>query len=83
MHHKWDYKSPDDIEGVIALLERRIQVHEQWRDFLDSDAPGAVEAINAGVGTIESHTRYANQYRAAISVLEPLVAPTVKPLSNQ
>lgn len=63
----WDSKLPESISDVIALLDRRIEVHEAW--LASIEAGTADDAVTAGVGTAESHATYADQYRAAQRVL--------------
>lgn len=68
----WDSCLPETIADIISLLSRRITIHEAWRAFILNDYENAQAAIEAGVGTAESHETYANQYRAAITVLHKI-----------
>ncbi len=66
----WDTRIPETTTDVVALLKRRITVHEAWRKFILSDYENAQGAVSSGVGTAESHKTYAAQYTAAIAILE-------------
>ena len=66
---RWDRDLPVSREDIIELLLRRIEVHRRWAAFIREDPAGAGPAVNAGVGSEESHERYAAQYQAAIEVL--------------
>lgn len=58
-----DHHIPQTPDEVVALLERRIEVHAWWRDN------GTKDAEKAGVGTPASHQAYISQYRGAITVI--------------
>lgn len=66
----WDCDIPASVEDVIALLTRRIEIHRRWATFIHDDPGGSSAAVGAGVGTFESHERYAQQYEAAVRVLK-------------
>lgn len=66
---EWDRKIPTTIDEVLAILDRRIEVHEAWVASIERGDLGTKIAVAAGVGTIESHRRYAAQYRAAIHLI--------------
>ncbi len=70
---KWDHTIPESPEEVIRLLRRRIEIHARWRDWLRSGDPEALAASESGVGTVESHQVYIDQYEAAIRVIEGLL----------
>ena len=74
VRHKWDWRLPKTTADVVALLQRRIEIHRRWRDWL-ADNPGEADA---SAGTAQSNQRYIDQYEAAIKVVEGLVldAPT-------
>lgn len=70
----WDSRIPATAAEIIALLERRIEVHTAWRDWIASGDADALEASRRGVGTVKSHQTYIDQYRGAIGVLAALQA---------
>lgn len=63
---KWDIDVPETPADVIALLLRRIQVHEWWRD---NSTP---ESVAAGIGAPEVHQAYIDQYKGAIRVIRKM-----------
>ncbi len=65
VRHKWDWRVPGSLKEIIQLLERRIEVHALWRDWLKDNSSGERAA-----GTVQSNQRYINQYEAAISVIK-------------
>lgn len=67
----WDTAVPASIPEVVALLERRIEVHARWLDWFDN-GPSAetARATEEGVGCAESQRAYIAQYRGAIEVLQ-------------
>ena len=67
---EWDHKLPETPQNVIDLLARRIEVHDGWADSIERGDPGTEIAVAAGVGTIDSHRCYADQYRAAQEVIK-------------
>ncbi len=69
---EWDSRVPESIDDVIALLERRIEVHEQWCDWIAESGSNRLSAQRSGVGSIETHTVYIEQYLASIALLEGL-----------
>ncbi len=69
---EWDSRVPESIDEVIALLERRIEVHEQWCDWIAESGSNRLSAQRSGVGSIETHTNYIAQYRASIDILGEL-----------
>lgn len=68
----WDSRMPETLTDVVALLKRRLAVHEAWLSHILAGTEHAQKAVDAGVGTVESHNTYANQYTAAIVVLNNL-----------
>lgn len=70
---EWDYQIPQTVADVVALLERRIAVHEHWRDWLATEPDEAGDAKRLGGGTVESHEHYNAQYRGAIAVVLALL----------
>jgi hypothetical protein len=70
MDTEWDHRVPTTVADVISLLERRIEVHKRWRDWLATDPDEAGDAKRLGGGTVESHDRYIAQYRGAIDAVE-------------
>ena len=66
---EWDSRLPASVADVISLLERRVVIHESWRDRLLKKDKKALKAAVYGVGDVASHETYVNQYRAAIEVL--------------
>lgn len=76
---EWDSKMPRTVDDVLQLLERRIVVHEAWADAIERG--DADDAVAAGVGTVESHRRYAKQYRDAQLVIYGCLLPRDEPRS--
>lgn len=68
---EWDLTLPWTIDDVLRLLDRRIAVHEAWAAAIERGE--ADDAVSAGVGTVESHRRYAEQYRNAQAVISQSV----------
>ena len=66
---KLDSQIPKNLNEVIELLHRRIEVHTQWRDSLLRGDEKTIESVKFGTGTIESHNTYIKQYEAAIKIL--------------
>jgi hypothetical protein len=66
----WDHAIPTSIPEVIALLERRIEVHAKWLDWFEN-GPSAetARATEEGVGCAASQRAYIAQYRGAIAAL--------------
>lgn len=69
MASQWDSRIPVTADEVVKLLQRRIEVHARWRDALLRGDPGALESSKHGVGTVQSHQTYIDQYDAAIAII--------------
>lgn len=78
---EWDRRVPQSVADVIALLRRRILIHQRWRDWLATGPNEAKDAARLGGGTVESHERYIAQYQGAIDVLttETVVQAATEP----
>lgn len=62
---------PKNLSEVIQVLERRIEVHQQWAEYLEANMQEqyAKDAVAIGIGTAENHRLYIDQYRAAIRLI--------------
>lgn len=67
---EWDSAIPSSLDDVVTLLLRRIEVHEDWVKWIAASGSNRLSAQRSGIGSVESHTVYINQYRAAIALLE-------------
>lgn len=63
--HEWDWRVPETLEEIIQLIERRIEVHALWRDWLKTNPPEATAK-----GTAKSNQRYIDQYEGLITVIK-------------
>lgn len=66
---RWDRDLPATLDDIVAMLHRRIEVHRLWAAFIRNSPDDARAAVDAGVGTYETHETYAKQYEAAIKVI--------------
>lgn len=69
---EWDRKLPETADDVVALLRRRCEVHDAWRQKLLAGDPKTLESSKLGSGTVESHSVYIRQYIMAIKVIRDL-----------
>ena len=67
---EWDVRIPISVIDIIAILERRIYIHESWLKWIMADGETAHEAERYGIGTEISHKTHIRQYRAAIEILK-------------
>lgn len=67
----WNYAVPSNLDDVCKVLRRRIEVHQQWADYLDAypSEDYAKDAIKAGIGEAANHRLYISQYEAAINLI--------------
>ncbi|MER8941306.1 hypothetical protein NKH82_17625 [Mesorhizobium sp. M0915] len=74
----WNYRTPETLEDIWRVLRRRIEVHQQWADYLrdNPNDPYAKQAIATGIGEAEKHLRYIAQYEAAIKLIAAALVAT-------
>lgn len=66
---EWDSRIPESLCDVIALLERRIEVHRDWVKWIAESGSNRLSAQRSGIGSVETHTVYIDQYITSINIL--------------
>ncbi|MER8754139.1 hypothetical protein NKH69_00445 [Mesorhizobium sp. M0976] len=77
----WNYRTPETLEDICRVLSRRMEVHQQWADYLRDypNEPAAEQWISSGAGIVDKHLRYIAQYEAAIKLITAAPATLAVP----
>lgn len=67
----WNYRVPETMGDICKVLRRRIDIHQQWADYISDNPadPAVKQALASGIGAADNHLLYIRQYEAAIALI--------------